>query len=316
MPTYINGTLQTSSQSADDQLDTLAALTAAQVGGLVDLATLEAPGSDGQFIVATGSGVFAYESGSTALASIGGAPAAGSSSIVTTGALDTGSITDGFGTITAGGIIKTESTTNATTVNDGSIQTDGGLSVKLDAVIGDDLIMITDGAVLSQGIGADVKLTHDGTTGGTLSGTPMVVEGLGASSLASDTHSGIVLEFLAGESLAVGDWVYVDSTDARVSKADANDTGDNGHYPAIGVAVSAQGSAGSAVKILTHGTYNDSNGFGGDLTEGNKLYLSETAGGITATAPSDDGDMVQVVGIAIGPRDVFVNPSLDVIEHD
>ena len=142
----------------------------------------------------------------------------------------------------------------------------------------------------------------------------MVYESKGSASLANDTHSGVVLEMLAGESLAVGDWVYVDSTDARVSKADANDTGDNGHYPAIGVAVSAQGSAGSAVKILTHGTYNDSDGFGGDLTEGNLLYLSETAGGITATAPSDDGDMVQVVGVAIGPRDVLVNPSLVVVE--
>jgi hypothetical protein len=141
----------------------------------------------------------------------------------------------------------------------------------------------------------------------------MVVEGLGASSLANDTHAGVVLEFLAAESIAVGQLVYMSTTDARVGLADANASG---KYPAIGVAVSAQGSAGSAVKILTHGTFNDSDGFGGDLTEGNVLYLSETAGGFTATAPSDDGDMVQVVGMAIGPRDVFINPSLDVIEHD
>ena len=70
------------------------------------------------------------------------------------------------------------------------------------------------------------------------------------------------------------------------------------------------------MNILTHGTYNDSDGFGADLTEGNVLFLSETAGAITATAPSDDGDRVHVCGIAIGPRDVFVNPSLDIIEHD
>ena len=61
----------TNVQAYDAQLDTLAALTADQVGGLVDLATLEAPGSDGQFIVATGSGAFAYESGATARASLG-----------------------------------------------------------------------------------------------------------------------------------------------------------------------------------------------------------------------------------------------------
>ena len=58
-------------QAYDAQLDSLAALTANQVGGLVDLATLEAPASDGQFIVATGAGVFAYESAGTARTSLG-----------------------------------------------------------------------------------------------------------------------------------------------------------------------------------------------------------------------------------------------------
>ena len=125
MPTYINGTLQTSSQGADAQLDTLAALTAAQVGGLVDLATLEAPASNGQFIVATGSGVFAYESGATALASVGGAPAAGSSSIVTTGALESGSITSGFTSIDVGsGAISTTGLVTA-----GNVSTGGSILV-------------------------------------------------------------------------------------------------------------------------------------------------------------------------------------------
>lgn len=230
------------------------------------------------------------------------------------GTLATAALTASTGTFS--GILKTDDTTNATSTTDGSLQTDGGLSVVLDAIFGDDVTLITDSAVLNLGVGSDVSITHDGTTGGTITGTPMVYESKGAAALANNTHAGIVLEFLAGESLAVGDWVYMSTVDGRVSKADANDTGDGGHYPAIGVAVSAQGSAGSAVKILTHGVYNDSDGFGGDLTEGNVLFLSETAGGVTATAPSDDTDKVQVCGIAVGPRDVFVNPSLDVIEHD
>ena len=226
------------------------------------------------------------------------------------GTLATGALTTS--TIIASGIVKTNDTTNATSTTDGSLQTDGGLSVVLDAIFGDDVTLITDAAVLSLGAGSDVSITHDGTTGGTISGTPMVYESLGAATLADDAHAGIVLEFKAAESIAVGQVVYMSTTDGRVGLADANAAG---KYPAIGVAVSAQGSAGNAVKILTHGTFNDSDGFGGDLTEGNKLYLSETAGGFTATAPSDDGDIVQVVGIAIGPRDVFVNPSLDVLEH-
>ena len=223
---------------------------------------------------------------------------------------------DVSGALTAGGIIKTDDSTNATSTTDGSLQTDGGLSVVLDAIFGDDVSLLTDSAVLNLGAGSDVKLTHDGTTGGTLSGTPMVLETLGGGALANDTHGGVVIEFLAGESLAVGDWVYMSTVDGRVSKADSNDSADDGHYPAIGVAVSAQGSAGSAVKVLTHGVYNDSDGFGSDLTEGKQLFLSETAGQVTATAPSDDGDIIQVCGIAIGPRDVFVNPSLDIIERD
>ena len=223
---------------------------------------------------------------------------------------------DVSGALTAGGIIKTDDTTNATSTTDGSLQTDGGLSVVLDAIFGDDVSLLSDSAVLNLGAGNDVTITHDGTTGGTISGTPMAYETLGGGALANNTHGGVVIEFLAGESLAVGDWVYMSTVDGRVSKADSNDTGDDGHYPAIGVAVSAQGSAGSAVKILTHGVYNDSDGFGGDLTEGKQLFLSETAGTVTATAPSDDGDIIQVCGIAIGPRDVFVNPSLDIIERD
>ena len=217
------------------------------------------------------------------------------------------------GGITASGIVKTDDATDATSTTDGSLQTDGGLSVVKDGIFGNDVTLITDSAVLNLGVGSDVSITHDGTTGGTITGTPMVYESKGAAALANDTHAGVVLEFLAAESIAVGQLVYMSTTDGRVGLADANAAG---KFPAIGVAVSAQGSAGSAVKILTHGTFNDSDGFSGDLTEGNVLYLSETAGAFTATAPSDDGDRVQVVGIAIGPRDVFISPSLDVIEHD
>ena len=42
-------------------------------------------------------------------------------------------------TVTASGIIKTDDTTAATSTTDGSLQTDGGLSVAADAVIGDDV---------------------------------------------------------------------------------------------------------------------------------------------------------------------------------
>ena len=73
------------------------------------------------------------------------------------------------GALTASGIVKTDDTTNATSTTDGSLQTDGGLSVVLDAVIGDDLFMKSDAAVIHFGADSDVTLTHVADKGLTLS---------------------------------------------------------------------------------------------------------------------------------------------------
>jgi len=74
-------------------------------------------------------------------------------------------------TITASGIVKTDDTTEATSTTDGSLQTDGGLSVAKDAVIGDDLKLLSDSAVLSFGADSDTTLTHTDGTGLTLNST-------------------------------------------------------------------------------------------------------------------------------------------------
>jgi len=71
-------------------------------------------------------------------------------------------------TITASGIVKTDDTTEATSTTDGSLQTDGGLSVAKDAVLGDDLKLLSDSAVLSFGADSDTTLTHTDGTGLTL----------------------------------------------------------------------------------------------------------------------------------------------------
>jgi len=61
---------------------------------------------------------------------------------------------------TYSGVLKTDDTTEATTTTDGSLQTDGGLSVAKSAVIGDDLDLLSDSAVLNFGADKDVSLTH------------------------------------------------------------------------------------------------------------------------------------------------------------
>jgi hypothetical protein len=84
--------------------------------------------------------------------------------------LDASTNITGIGTISAGaitssGIIKTDATTNATSITDGSLQTDGGLSVTLDTILGDDLTLISDAAVVNFGVNSDVSLTHVHDTG-------------------------------------------------------------------------------------------------------------------------------------------------------
>ena len=215
--------------------------------------------------------------------------------------------------LTVGGRVVTDDSTNATSTTDGSLQTDGGLSVVLDAIFGDDVSLLSDSAVINMGAGNDVTFTHDGTTGATITGTPMVYESKGASALANDTHTGLVLEFIAHENLVTGNAVYVHTDDGEVAKAQADAVTT---MPAIGV-VMADAKANNPVKVLVQGVYNDSNGFGGDLTEGAIMYVDDdTAGLVTATIPDADGEFVQRVGIAVGPRDVYISPSLDVIERD
>ena len=90
--------------------------------------------------------------------------------------LDDTSSSNQLNNLTVAGLLKTDNTTNATSTTDGSLQTDGGLSVALDAIIGDDLKLLSDSAVLSLGAGSDFTITHDGTTGATLAGNPIVID--------------------------------------------------------------------------------------------------------------------------------------------
>jgi len=80
------------------------------------------------------------------------------------------------GAITSSGIVKTDDTTEATSTTDGSLQTDGGLSVVKDAVFGDDIFLLSDSAVFNMGAGNDFTITHDGTTGATIAGNPLVLD--------------------------------------------------------------------------------------------------------------------------------------------
>jgi hypothetical protein len=140
--------------------------------------------SRGTTAVASGDGILINDAGTMRMTNVDTVSTyfashnVGGGNIVTTGALNSGSITSGFGNIntgsstitttgavatgalTAGGILKTDDATEATSTTDGSLQTDGGLSVVKDAVFGDDVKLLSDAAVLNFGADSDVTLTH------------------------------------------------------------------------------------------------------------------------------------------------------------
>ena len=72
---------------------------------------------------------------------------------------------------TAAGRILIDDATEATSTTDGSLQTDGGLSIVKDAVFGDDVKLLSDASVLSFGADSDVTLTHVADTGILLNST-------------------------------------------------------------------------------------------------------------------------------------------------
>ena len=140
--------------------------------------------SRGTTAVASGDGILINDAGTMRMTNVDTVSTyfashnVGGGNIVTTGALNSGSITSGFGNIntgsstitttgavatgalTAGGILKTDDATEATSTTDGSLQTDGGLSVVKDAVFGDDVKLLSDASVLNFGADSDVTLTH------------------------------------------------------------------------------------------------------------------------------------------------------------
>ena len=200
VPVFPNDTVETA--DIQDNAVTLAKMASGTDGNIISYDASGNPvaiatGSDGQVLTSTGAGsppAFEDASASDIAAdniSVGDAAvtlttssgnitidaAANNSDIIFKGTDATSDITmltlDGSdaGTATfnsgivAGGVIKTDDTTAATSTTDGSLQTDGGLSVVLDAVIGDDLIMLSDSSAIHFGTNSEITLTHNHDSG-------------------------------------------------------------------------------------------------------------------------------------------------------
>ena len=110
------------------------------------------------------------------------------------------------GLLTVGGRIVTDDTTDATSTTDGSLQTDGGLSVAKDAVIGNDLLMLSDSSAIKFGADSEMVLTHSADAGLTLlqsdAAGALLTLGTTSTSVSDDAFIGGI-DFTSGSSSTV-----------------------------------------------------------------------------------------------------------------
>ena len=120
------------------------------------------------------------------------------------------------------------------------------------------------------------------------------------------TASGLIVSLTYGESLLIGDFVYIKS-DGAVWKAGADVVG---FYPVMGIALETASSG--SHKVLLHGIMrNDSWAW----IVGSVVYLSLTPGIGTQVQPDAPDNAIQVLGIATHPDRIYFNPSVDYITH-
>jgi hypothetical protein len=248
----------------------------------------------------------------------------GDTAIVTTGALNAGSITSGFGAIDNG----------ASAITTTGVITGGTVEATTDTAAGDNSALgytATEGAVLTgQGSTNDVTIKNDAdaTVLGIPTGTSNVT--LGVDGTASDIimteksairldpaggadgdYSGITFVGTAGATVGVGDVLYLKAADSEWYLCDASAVATAGTV-AVAIAVST-GTDGNPVTLMTHGILRADAGFPA-LTIGAPVYISETGtttNTVTVTAPTTADAVIKIVGYALTANEMLVQISPD-----
>lgn len=121
-------------------------------------------------------------------------------------------------------------------------------------------------------------------------------------------YSGITITGTGGETIAVGETVYLKAADSEWYLTDADADATAGAV-LVGIAVTTS-TDGNPITVMTYGQIRADAKFPA-LTIGAPVYLGVTAGAIQVAAPSGDADVVRVVGHALTADEILFNPSPD-----
>ncbi len=130
---------------------------------------------------------------------------------------------------------------------------------------------------------------------------------------ADGTWSGICDAGTAGATLAFGDIVYLAVADSRWELADASAASTSGSVK-IGMCVLAAASDGDPTNILLWGKIRADAAFP-TFTVSAPIYISETSGDVTNTAPVATDSVTRVVGFGDDGNTLFFCPSPDYLTH-
>ena len=201
------------------------------------------------------------------------------------------------GNITGKGRVLVDDATEATSTTDGSLQTDGGLSVAKSAVIGDDLDLLSDGAIISFGTDKEITLTHEADVG-------LILEGNGQSADPTLTikntnadATGGSLKFLKdGSSVAdadvIGNITFV-----------SEDDGSNAHtYASIIGSISDMTAGAEGGKLQFNVAEHD-----GTVTQGLLIADGDADGEIDVTVGAGAASVVTVPGVLNVANDIILD---------
>jgi hypothetical protein len=154
--------------------------------------------------------------------------------------------------------------------------------------------------------------------GGTLTSALNLGENAGLlldAALSNDEkYSGITMGGTAGATIAIGDLCSLDHATIRWHLADAGviTQAEGDCRGTLGICVLAAND-GDATTMLLYGKI--ASAAFPVFEENAVLYVSETAGDITATQPITADHAIRIVGVAITATDLLFNPSPDHITH-
>jgi len=286
------------------------------VGNDSNVATSVNPSGD---IDVTNAGVFSIASGAVVNADVGGSAAIDYSKLA---ALSDGNILVGNGSnvavsvnpsgdvdVTNAGVFSIASGV----VVDADVNGSAAISISKTALVaGTNITLSTNTLAVDD---AFLKNDANDTTTGIVTAAGLTLSEAGSVSIGTPllpstdhTYSGMSAEMLAGGTIGAQDLVCIHTTTSEVVVADASAVGT---ARAIGIAPAAISDTATGTVLLQGFIRDDTWAW----TTGGVLYLSETAGDLTHTAPTTDGAFIQVVGIALSPDVAYINPSLDIIEH-